>query len=78
MSDILQQHANSNNLTRFTQDWYIQKQIPLENGVPKNGQDYSQQILNDFRMYKNNKDTPKLDTSKAKPVKKLEKEKSNG
>jgi hypothetical protein len=68
MSDILQQHANSNNLTRFTQDWYIQKQIPLENGVPKNGQDYSQQILNDFRMYKNNKDTPKLDTSKAKPV----------
>ena len=60
MADRLQQYADSNDLTKFTNEWRSVNKIQ-----PNDNTDYSQRILNEYNMYRSNKGTNPASTATA-------------
>jgi hypothetical protein len=60
MADRLQQYADSNDLTKFTNEWRSVNKIQ-----PNDNTDYSQRILNEYNMYRSNKGTNPTSTATA-------------
>jgi hypothetical protein len=60
MADKLKQYADNNDLTKFSNEWRVVKNIQ-----PNDNTDYSQRILNDFNMYKSSNGNSATDTKNS-------------